>query len=123
MLWTSSPFENFFSNFRAGLVMIALEIWLLYSILNFYSISTDNKIDTSLSSPLILIPFILIIILNYISFDHHDNVWKKYNVEFDNLSKRKNLIGGIIVWSIILFITASFFFSTFHLHKINYGTY
>lgn len=64
-----------------------------------------------------------IIILNYISLDYYEGVWKKYKEEFDELPKRKNMIGGIIVWIIILFITGSFFFSTFYLHKINFGTY
>ncbi len=122
MLWTSSPFENFFSKFRASLALIALELWIIFTIQNCYEIINDTDPKSS-SNLFIYIMGCIIIISNYISFDYYDNVWKKYKEEFDRLPKRKNMIGGIIVWVIILFITVSFFFSTFYLHKINFGTY
>jgi len=122
MLWTSSPFENFFSKFRASLALIALELWIVFTIQNYYEIL--NEIDSKSSSNLfIYIMGLAIIISNYMSFEYYDNVWQKYKDEFDGLPKRKNIIGGFIVWIIILFITLSFFFSTFYLHKINFGTY
>lgn len=122
MLWTSSPFKNFFSKFRASLALVTLELWIVFTIENCYEIL--NEIDPkSNSNSFIYIMGLSIIIFNYISLDYYDIVWKKYKEEFDELPKRKNMIGGIIVWIIILFITASFFFSTFYLHKINFGTY
>ncbi|WP_326983438.1 hypothetical protein VUJ46_02505 [Chryseobacterium sp. MYb264] len=122
MLWTSSPFENFYSKFRASLALIALELWVIFTIQNCYEIVkvTDSKSNSNL---FIYIMGLAIIISNYVLFDYYDHVWKKYKGEFDKWSKRKNKIGGIIVWIIILCITVSFFFSTFYLHKINFGTY
>ena len=116
MIWTSYPFGNFLSGFRASLVIIALELWIVFTIHNYYHII--NNINPKSSSDLLLyVACFLIIIFNCITFDRNDNVWKKYNSEFDNLSKRKNIIGGIIVWSIILFITINFFISTYYSQK------
>ncbi|WP_288448289.1 hypothetical protein [uncultured Chryseobacterium sp.] len=122
MLWTSSPFENFFSKFRASLALITLELWIIFTIQNCYEI-LNNTGSKSNSNLFIYIMGLAIIILNYILLDYYESVWKKYKEEFDKLPKRKNIIGGIIVWIIILFITGSFFLSTFYLHKINFGTY
>lgn len=122
MLWTSSPFENFFSKFRASLALIVLELWIIFTIQNCYEILNNGGSKPN-SNLFIYIMGLAIIILNYISLDYYESVWKKYKEEFDELPKRKNMIGGIIVWIIILFITVSFFFSTFYLHKINFGTY
>ncbi|WP_265429945.1 hypothetical protein [Chryseobacterium sp. YIM B08800] len=122
MLWTSSPFENFFSKFRASLALMALELWIVFTIQNCYEIFNEITPKSS-SNVFIYIMGLIIIISNYISLDYYDNVWKKYKQEFDELSRKKNTFGGMIVWGIIIFITVIFFASTFHLHKINFGTY
>jgi uncharacterized membrane protein YidH (DUF202 family) len=115
MIWTSSPFGDFLSWFRAGLAIIALEFWIVFTVQNYYHII--NNINPKSSSDLLLyfVGFI-IIIFNYITLDRN-NVWKHYNLEFDNLPKKKNLIGGIIVWSIIAFITINFFVSIHYSQK------
>lgn len=50
MLWTSSPFENFFSKFRASLALIALELWIIFTIQNCYEIlnNTGSKSNSNL---------------------------------------------------------------------------
>lgn len=122
MLWTSSPFEDLFSKYRAGLAIIVLELWCIFTIQNYYEIINDVN-PTSSSNLFIYITGFLIIVFNYIAFDYYENVWKNYNKMFDNLPRRKNVIGGIIVWLIIFFIILNFFISTFYLHKLNFGTY
>ncbi|MFP3833572.1 hypothetical protein [Chryseobacterium sp. SIMBA_028] len=116
MIWTSFPFRNFLNGFRAGLVMIVLEFWIAFSIQNYYYI-INNINPKSISDLSLYIVGVIIIIFNYVTLDHNNNVWKKYNLEFDNLPKRKNLIGGIIVWSIVLFIIINFFASIHYSQK------
>jgi len=109
MLSTSYPFGNFFSQFRAGLVIIVLELWIVFTIQNYYQIinNINPKSGSSLSMYII---GIIIIMFNYIVLDY-SNVLEKYKEEFDNLPKGKNTQGGMIVWSIVLFITINFFIS------------
>ncbi|WP_326983430.1 hypothetical protein VUJ46_02465 [Chryseobacterium sp. MYb264] len=120
MLWTSSPFENFYSKFRASLALIALELWVIFTIRNYYHIV--NNSNPKLSSNLLLyVITALIIISNYISIDYYNYVWEKYKTEFDKLPKKKNTLGGIIVWGIILFITVNFLLSIHYLYQKFYG--
>lgn len=108
---------KFWSKGKAGISVVVLELWLLFSILNYYDIINNSKQKLDLTSPVIFIPLLIIIILNYVIFDHYDSVWEKYKKEFDILSKRKNIIGGIIVWAVILLITVNFFVSTHYFYK------
>jgi len=120
--YTSYPFGNFLLNFKACVVIITLEIWSLLTILNYYGIINNIKPNSSLKNPLIFVPFVIIMILNYITFYYFDT-WEKYNQKFDQLPKKTNTIGSFVVWTIILFIIVIFFASTFHLHKTIYGKY
>jgi hypothetical protein len=106
----------FWTDFKTGLVVGTLEIWLLASGLIYYSIIKDIKLNLTLTNPLVLIPLILLLILNYFAFIRTD-VWKKYNAEFDKLPKDQNKKGAIIVWAIIAFITINFFGSAYYLQK------
>lgn len=116
MIWTSYPFGNFLSHFRAGLAIIALEFWILFTVQNYYYII--NNINPKLGSDLLLYIFgFFIVIFNYITLDHNKNIWQKYNLEFDNLPRKTNIIGGVIVWLIIFLITINFFISIHYSQK------
>ncbi len=113
-------FENssqpWWSDWKAGLSLSALEIWFLGSILIYYSIINNIRLTLSITSPTILIPLISIFILNYFSFIHTD-IWKEYNKGFDQLPTEKNRRGTIIVWAIVIFIIINFFGSAYYLQK------
>ena len=47
----------------------------------------------------------------------HTDKWKEYNEEFNQLPRYKNIIGGIIVWIIIIAIIAGFFTSAYLVQK------
>lgn len=114
--YTSAPFGEFLTNFKAGVVMIALELWIFFSIINYYTFITGNKAELSFSKPIMYIPFICIIGFNYYTLDHLD-VWKSYNYEFDQLPKKKNLIGSWIVFGLVLLIIGNFIFSFYCLDQ------
>ena len=118
--WISYP--KFWSYWKAGVSIVVLELWGMLMIINYYYIF-NNGSSKDVTKSMIIIPSLIIIILNYIAFDHYYNIWKNYKEEFDQLPNRKNIIGGIIVWVIILFIVINFFISTFHLHKMTFGKY
>ncbi|TCN57591.1 hypothetical protein D0809_13485 [Flavobacterium circumlabens] len=72
--------------------------------------------------PIIYVPAIIIYVFNYFTLDYKDN-WKQYNVEFANYSKRKNRIGGWIVFGIILLIISNFIFSFYLISQVDWSQY
>lgn len=107
---------EFLSDFKAVLAIGALEIWVLVSIFSYYSLISNISLNIDISSPIVIIPLILIFLLNYFSFIHTD-VWKEYNKEFDVLPKEKNKKYGMVVWSIIILIICNTIFSYYLLFQ------
>ncbi len=107
---------EFWSDFKAGIVLLTLELWIIGSFLNYYSIINSERLSINVINPILLISLIVFCIINYFAFIHTD-VWKEYNAEFDKLSEHINSKRGIIVWIIIAFITINFFVSVFLLQK------
>lgn len=106
--WISYP--KFATAWKAGFSICVLEFWVYFSCIRYYTLLNNIKIHLNFFDPIILIPFILILGIDYIAFVHYDYVWKKYNSEFDNLPRSRNIIGGIIVWSIIIAIIIIHFY-------------
>jgi hypothetical protein len=101
----------FWTDFKAGLVIGALEIWFLISIGIYLLLITNKNIgELTLNQPIVFIPLIIILLLNYFSFIRTDK-WKEYNKEFDQLPIERNKKGGIIVWCTIALIVINLFFS------------
>jgi hypothetical protein len=107
---------EFWSDFKAGIALLALELWFLGSIVNYYSIISNIKFSIGNIYSILIVPLILLSILNYFAFIHTD-VWKEYNEKFDRLPKEKNKKGSIIVWMIAIFITINFLVSAYLLQK------
>lgn len=113
---------KFLTLFKAGVVMIALEIWILISIGAYYAIYKKIFLELSLSMPIIYIPLLIIVAFNYFTLDYKDN-WKKYNTEFANYPKKKNRIGGWIVFGIIVLIIANLIYSFYLMSEIDWSKY
>lgn len=111
---------KFLSAFKASLVMIALEIWSTVSILNFYNIIFNRYMNIPKS---IYIGIVLLFsIISYFTFDYTD-VWKSYNKKFDKLPKKKNILGGWIVFGFVLFIITNLVFSFYLMSQIDWSQY
>jgi len=121
--YTSKSFggESLMSS-KAGLVMLALEAWGLFSAVNYYTVCTKRYIEFTISMPIVYIPVIILFAFNVFTLDYKDN-WKKYNSEFANYSKRKNRIGGWIVFGIILLIISNLIFSFYLMSQIDWSQY
>lgn len=107
---------------KAGLVMLALEAWIILSLGNYYTVYSKMFIELSISMPTVYIPAIIVFAFNYYTLDYKNN-WRKYNVEFANYSKKKNRIGGWIVFGIILFIICNLIFSFYLMSQIDWSQY
>lgn len=120
--YTSVP--RFWSQWKAIALIILLEIWLFNSIdicyHYFYEIPMSSS-NSFLELDQILY-LICIITLNWFLFDYKDK-WREIIIRFDEeLPKRINLLGGIIVWLIVLSIIIFYWFYTFPLlAKVKYN--
>ncbi len=112
----------FLSDWKAGIAVIALEIWVLLSVGVYYAVVTKTVIELKISMPIIFIPLALVIILNYFAFVHTD-IWKKYVKEFDRLPKHKNKLGNWIVLGVVLFIIGNLIFSFYLMSQVDWSKY
>ena len=107
---------EFWSDFKAGIALLALELWFFGTILNYYAIIINTKFTTTTIFIILLIPLVFLSILHYFAFIHTD-IWKEYSKQFDKLSEEKNKKGTIIVCIIAVFIASNFLGSIFLLQK------
>lgn len=114
--------SRWMSDWKAGICIIALEIWLLMSVGIYFSVFTKQSMELELSNPIVLMPLIIILALNYFLFVHTD-VWKDYVKEFDKLPKKKNRIGSWIVLGIVLFVIVNLIFSFYLMSRIDWSQY
>ncbi|MEO6175386.1 MAG: hypothetical protein ABIP27_09580 [Flavobacterium circumlabens] len=121
--YTSKSFggETLISS-KAGLVMLALEAWVLFSFVAYYRIYTKTSMQLSISMPIVYIPLILLFVFNYFTLDYKGK-WKQYNTEFANYSKRKNRIGGWIVFGIILLVISNLIYALYLMSQIDWSQY
>ncbi|WP_177766278.1 hypothetical protein [Flavobacterium sp. I3-2] len=122
IFWETISFPKFWSDIKAGISIVALELWLVLSLGIYYSVYTKKTFELTIYKPIVYIPLIAIIALNYLIFNH-SNKWKLYNKEFSQLSKRKNIIGGIIVWGVIILIFFNLIFAFYLMSQIDWKQY
>ena len=103
------------SDWKASIVIAALEIWLLFSLINYYNVFVDK--DFFLPQIFYIIIGVAVFVLNYYLFIHTD-IWKEYVKEYDKLPKDKNRLGGIIVFFTTFFILFNIIYSFYLMSKI-----
>lgn len=113
---------KFLTQFKAGAVMIALEIWILISLGAYYAVYTKTFIELNISMPIAYIPLLIIVVFNYFTIDYNDN-WKQYNSEFENYSRKKSRIGGWIVFGIVLLVVFNLIYSFYLMTTVNWNQY
>jgi hypothetical protein len=101
---------KFLIDWKAELVVDVLGIFIGLSLLNYYTVISGNHVDLGDGKFSLFLYILIIAIPNYFIF-HYNAQWKTIIKEFDKLPKRKNKIGGIIVWSFIILIIANLIFS------------
>lgn len=106
----------FLSEMKAGIVLIALEFWVVLSIYNYYTIITNNNLHLSINKPIVFIPIFIIVSLK-IYFFTDTKKWKIYKKDFDGLPSTYNKKGSIIVTTISLLIIANLIFSFYLLSR------
>ncbi|WDF61670.1 hypothetical protein PQ462_09830 [Flavobacterium sp. KACC 22758] len=109
---------KFLTDFKTTLAIIALELWLVASLLNYYNIFIDSSLDFSKVTYVVIA--VVIALFNYLIFTNNVS-WKKFNNQFEELPATVNKKGSFIFFGIVLFIICNFIFSIYLLYLENRG--
>lgn len=114
--------SRWWSEWKASLSIDVLELFICLTGIVYYSVFTKKGIDFGNGKLFIFILGLFICLPNYFIF-HHGDQWKDYVKEFDQWPKRKNRIGGVIIWSVIILIIANLIFSFYLMSQIDWKEY
>ncbi len=76
--------SRWLSDWKAGVVILVLELWFIYSMFNYYSVLIDKYFEPT--KIVYIIIAVMLAAFNYFAFVHTDT-WKEYVKEFDALPK------------------------------------
>jgi hypothetical protein len=119
--WEAASVPKFWSDWKAGLSLDILEMFLALSGIYYYSVITKNKIDSTDDIFIALIFIVLIVVPNYLLFNHHQQ-WKEMVQEFDRWPQRKNMIGTAIVWGVVFAIIGNLIFAFYLMSQIDWSS-
>ena len=115
--------EKSFEEWKAGLVIQTLQLFVLGIIWIQITIITKNDIIPNTNPKIWIIPLALIIaILNYHVF-LGKKIWKNYEMEFKSYSKKKNRVINFIVLCIVFGVFALLILSYYQLSQIDWSKY
>ena len=114
--------DNWLTEWKAGLIINILIFLILLSIFIYYTIYVNPYIHLSDGNIEVIVFFIVINILDYFIFYHHDQ-WKDIVKKFDQLPKKTNSIGGWIVFGIVLLIITNMIFAFYQMSLIDWSKY
>jgi len=117
--WEKVSFPKFWSVFKAGVSVIALEIWFIMCLINYYTLFVNRQFY--IDKNMFLFIGILVTVVDVIIFK--SDTWKLYNKQFNRLSKKKNIIGGVVVWSVIIFIIFNLIYSFYLMSQVDWKQY
>jgi len=102
--------SRFLNKMKAGLMIMTLEIWLVFTLINYYDFFLHQHNRLVFFSLKILLPVSAILIIKWFAFIR-DNTWKYYIQKFDSWPKDKNAKGTWLVTGLVVFVIANFIFS------------
>lgn len=114
--------DNWSADWKASLSIDVLIYFIIVEIFIYYKIYFNRFIHLGENNTDIIILLILVSVPNYFIFHHRDQ-WKEIVKNFDNLPKKKKLIGGWIVFGVVLLIFANLFFAFYQMSLINWSKY
>lgn len=118
--WYENSEFAYWSDWKAGISIMVLEIGITMSIFCYYQVFIDRYFR--LNRDVFIGIGILIFLFNYYYFTISDR-WKKYFKEFEKLPKKKNILGGWLVFGFIILIIANIIFSFYLMSLIDWGQY
>ena len=109
--------SRWWSEWKASFAMDGLIVFIVLSVINYYTFITENFIDFGNRKPIAVFVILFIVIPNYFIFNHN-NRWRKIIDNFDQLSSKKNKIYSMISWCIIILIIINMIASFYSLDQL-----
>ena len=111
--YETSTYSKWWSEWKALVSIIAIEMWTLFSLAFYYQAFTGDapEIDS-----LVWVIGTVLAVGNWYLFEHQDK-WKDIVKEFDELPKKKNRIGSFFVFLVVLGSIVNVFFSIYTLSQ------
>lgn len=120
--WEEISVPSYWSDWKASLSLDVLVFFLIFSMMVYYNVFFDRYFNFG-DKKIFIIFFILIVsIPNFFIFNYNDT-WKEYNLKFSKYPKRKNSIGGFLVWAVILGIIFNLILSLYLMSKVDWKQY
>jgi hypothetical protein len=120
--WYESGPSIWWSDGKAVLSIDVLCVFIGISIMTYYTIFIDRYFRIGDGKFFLLGYVLLIATPNYFIFNHR-NRWKQIVKEFEKLPKRKNEIGGWIVFGVVLLIITNMVYAFFLMSQIDWSRY
>lgn len=114
--------DNWLVDWKAELSLDVLWIFLSISIIIYYTIFFDRFFQIGNGFYFLSGYLFLIALPNYFIF-HHKNQWEEIVNEFDQLPKKKNILGGFIVLFFVLLIVSNMVFAFYQMSLIDWSKY
>ncbi|WP_142685414.1 hypothetical protein [Chitinophaga polysaccharea] len=114
--------SRWWSEWKAMLSVIVLEIMLLMTLEGYFSIIFKHDIVPGYDNLVTITQAVVITLFNYFFFLHKDK-WKLYVKELDKQSRRQQFIGGLVVWSLVFLIFANLIFMFYLMSRIDWSLY
>ena len=114
--------DNWSADWKASLSIDVLVFFAILSFIVYYTTFIDRYFELVDSKIIVFLFIVGISVPNYFIFHHRDQ-WKEIVKNFDNLPKKKKLIGGWIVFGVVLLIFANLFFAFYQMSLINWSKY
>lgn len=110
------------SDWKAILSMDVILIFIWLSILVYYTIFIDRYVRFDSNLLFYCIYIFLIRLPNYLLLSYKQS-WVNIVEEFDKLPKKRNRIGGWIVFGVVLIVFGNLIFSFYLMNEIDWSLY
>jgi hypothetical protein len=109
--------SKWWSDWKATIAMLALELWVTISLFIYLDVNTNNGLPSD--GIIVLVGGSIIgalVLIKYLVFYRHDR-WKFYVAEFDKLPKRQNRIGSVLVCLLVVLVISNLIYSFYLLSQ------
>lgn len=112
--WEKASIPRFWSDAKAVITIVTLEIFIIYSLIFYYDSLINPKSHFGEGYKETVIMFLVVVVPNYLIFLHEDR-WKEAIKEFGSWPADRNKRGGVITLIVVSTIVLHFFLVMFFL--------